>query len=517
MNLYASIEAIGRQQIHEKMVLVDNEAFTNEALTFESFFAQTNKLSNALVAAGIGPGDKIALVLPNSTLWVTLYWATVKIGALPVPLDPQIGEWELSQLLAITDTKICFGITKYKSNPIWSHLESLATRLPELLLVQCDATGENGQGMSLAAFTSSHSANTDVATCAPSARDALMMACTSGSTGNPKIITVPHLGFYLSQRDMGAYLGFSSKDVMLLGMPLYHQGGLGMGLQMTLAGGTVMYQSTFDPETCLDIIEKEKVTVIQLTATLAKILLSAPGFKTERLSSVRMAYFAGEVLPMEIAKEFFEKRDIRVVNVIGSSETATMVVWDSKTDTDTDVNEFRPLPFTKLKILDDSLQPVAEGKVGTIFIHTDALILNYFKNEAETRCTLVTIDGQRWFKTGDLGEQLPGGRVRFSGRAKRIIKRGANLIYPEEVESFLLMHPKIEAVAIVSESHELIGEMVIAIVQPQKGCTIVRGDLVRYCKGRLAAYKVPDQVETVEVMPTDIGKVQYKYLRKSSR
>jgi fatty-acyl-CoA synthase len=194
-----------------------------------------------------------------------------------------------------------------------------------------------------------------------------------------------------------------------------------------------------------------------------------------------------------------------------------MVIWDSLYDTDVDVSSFRPLPFTAVRILDEAHRDVAVGDVGTIFIHTHALLTEYLKNEAETARRLHRWDGLKWFDTGDLGQRCPDGRVRFVGRVKRAIKRGSNLIYPEEIESFLLTHPDIEAVAVTGQSHELIGEMVVAHIQPRQGCTFTRRDLIQFCKGRLAAYKIPDQIVVVEAIPKDIGKVQFKYLKKDEK
>jgi fatty-acyl-CoA synthase len=312
---------------------------------------------------------------------------------------------------------------------------------------------------------------------------------------------------------MAMYLGFCSTDVMLLGMPLYHQGGFGMGLQMALSGGTVLYQPQFDPVLFLNLIEQHKVTVIQLTATLAKILLTVPNFDSYDISSVRIAYFAGEKLPVEIAKEFFEHRGIRVINVIGSTETATMVIWDSLYDTAVDVNDFLALMFTDFKVMNENLTETNEGETGLIFVNTDALLQCYYSNKDETVRKIIVIDNKRWFNTGDLGIRLADNRVRFIGRAKRIIKRGANLVCPEENESFLLTHPQIAAVAVTGESHELFGEMIVAYIQPKAGCMLDRGDIVSFCHGKLAAYKIPDKVNIVDVIPHDIGKIQFKYIK----
>lgn len=509
-NLYTVFQRHA-QATPEKTLLVVEE----ETIQYGEFVAETETLARALLAAGVKAGDKVGLILPNSGLWYKLYWAAVRIGAQPTPFDPQIGAWEMARLLGLTGVTVCFAAARYRQNAILDNLLIARQDAPALThIIVTDAPGGDGV-LSFAQFLSLAAAvPPEPPVCPVDATSALMLACTSGSTGNPKVIVVPHQGFRQSQQDMADTLDFGPDDVMLLGMPLYHQGGFGMGLQMVLNGGTVFYQPTFEPVKFLKLIEQYRITVLQLTATLAKIILSVPDFERYDLSSVRMAYFAGEVLPMAVARVFFEKLGIRVVNIIGSTETTTMVIWDSLFDAEVDVNHFRPLPFTALKILDDDYQEVPAGAVGTIFIHTDGLLTEYFRNEAETAFRLHRWEGRMWFNTGDLGQRCPDGRVRFAGRAKRIIKRGSNLIYAEEIESFLLTHPDIEAVAVTGESHELIGEQVVAHIQPCQGCAFTRRDLIQFCQGRLAAYKIPDRIVIVSAIPKDIGKVQFKYLKK---
>jgi fatty-acyl-CoA synthase len=509
-NIYSAIKDLASVHTDKTLIAVDDEE-----LSYGSFIKNTDIISDALISMGVHPHQKVGLIVPNSSIWYKIFWAIARIGANPVPLDPQIGQWEMERLISLSDIEICFVASRYRTNNILGNILKAAQNIPSLkhiITIECEK--ETDGVLSFESFLKMASGrNSEQTVYIPEDSDNLMLACTSGSTGNPKIIAVPHIGFHKSQYDMAKYLGFTSSDIMLLGMPLYHQGGFGMGLQMILKGGTVLYQPIFDPEKFLSTIEKKKITVLQLTTTLAKIILSVPDFYKYDLSSLRMCYFAGEVLPIEVARAFFEKLNIRVINVIGSSETATMVVWDSYYDSNLDSNDFRPLPFTKMKVLDPENNDVPEGKIGTIFIHTDALINEYYKNPQETSIKINWSDGIKWFNTGDLGEKRPDNRVRFIGRIKRIIKRGSNLIYPEENEAFLLTHPNIEAVAVIGEKHDLIGESVVAYIQPKKGFNITRSDLVKFCQGKLAAYKMPDRVVVTDKLPHDIGKVQFKYLK----
>ena len=496
-------------------------AVEGESLSYGEFTTATDRVCRGLSALGVAPGMKVALIIPNSTIWYIIYWGIVKTGALPVPLDPLAGEWEIARLLGLAECETCFAAAHYKHNPIFENLRNARARLPRLRQVIAatpEAVDDPDKDILSFAALGAMGEETGAAPHPhqPRPGDALMLACTSGSTGNPKIIVVPYIGFFTSQKDMADYLGFRDNDRMLLGMPLYHQGGFGMGLQMVFNGGSVRYQTTFDPADLLASIERERITVVQLTSTLAKLLLSCPEFDTFDISSVRLCYFAGEMLPMEIAREFFDRRGIRVVDVIGASETGTMVVWDSDFDRDVDSNEFRALRFTRFLVLDDQKNEVGEGRTGTLCVNTDAQLLRYFGNDVETGRRLFTKAGRTWFDTGDLGLRTAGGRVRFAGRSKRIIKRGSNLVCPEENEAFLLTHPAVAAVAVIGEPHELFGEMIVAYIQPAPGCALKRADIVSFCKGKLSAYKIPDKMIFTDSIPHDIGKIQFKYIHNIS-
>ena len=487
-------------------------------LTYGEFMKKTALFGSALKKLGIGEDDKVGLVMPNSIEWFIAFWSAVRIGAQPVPIDPQSGSLELSRLIPATTVKVLFIFEKYKNNNILGAVSELVPDKFTVSKVICfadeSAVPVNDCYITADAFTDRYSSyECDIYQ--PEYLHTMSLACTSGSTGTPKILSVPSGGFLSTQKDMGDYLEFSADDVMMLGMTLYHQGGFGMGQQMTLKGGTVMYQPQFNPVEFLETVQKYKVNIIQLTSTLAKVLLSTPDFDKYDLSSVRACYFAGEVLPKEIADIFVEKLGIRVINVIGSSETCTMVVWDSAIDAGTDPSDFKKLSFTDIRVIDDNHNDVAEGESGELCVYTDGVILNYFGNpELSAEKILTDEQGRRWFCTGDLVNKLPGGIVRFAGRSKRIIKRGGNLVHAEEVEACLLTHPKVAAAAVTDEPHPVIGQQIVAYIQPKGDERITRGELAKYFDGKLSAYKVPDKVVLVEEIPKDIGKIQFKYLRK---
>ncbi|MGL1934136.1 MAG: acyl--CoA ligase [Fibrobacterales bacterium] len=492
-------------------ITVDGRSHTRGELSCEIV-----RVADALSRQGIGSGDQVMLILPNAIEWYTTYWALITLDALPVPLNPQIGKWELEGLLKTLSITLVIACVKFRNINHLANLTTLSESVTDIkTFVFLDADSTLPENKRVLWYSDMMNVET---TLSPSTQnvqsDTLMLASTSGSTSNPKIITVTQEGFYKSQTDMARYLDLNSSDVMLMGMPLFHLGGFGMGLQNSLMGGSVIYLSSFDPVTMLKTIQEKRVTVLQLSSTLAKILLSVPNFESYDISSLRLCYFAGEVLPNEIARRFVDDIGIRVVNIIGSTETATMLVWDSEVDGAVDCNIYRTLPFTQVKLCDDNDNIVPHGEIGMIHIHTDGILHNYHNNSAETERALYENDSTRWFRTGDLGQYDETGRVAFLGRKKRALKRGANLIFPEDIEAFLLTHNDIVAVAITVEPHDLLGEMIKAHVQPREGCVLSGGKLRRYCSGNLSSYKIPDEFIITRELPKEIGKIQYKSIRE---
>jgi acyl-coenzyme A synthetase/AMP-(fatty) acid ligase len=424
-------------------------------------------------------------------------------------LDPQIGAWELQNLFSIVEIKLCLAVSRHRAVDLASALRDASQgRARPAVLVCLDGAAP---GMITCDQFLGGAPALPIPGRSVSADEPLMLACTSGTTGNPKIIVVPHVGFLRAQMDMAAVIALSPEDRMLLGMPLFHQGGFGMGLQILMAGGEALYQSAFEPERFLATLAAQRVTACQLSATLAKILLSHPHLEQFDLSSLRLAYFAGEVLPDELAACFWRERRVRVVNIIGSSETATMVMWDSQRDAGRSASEYAPLPFTRIHVEANGDEP------GSLWVASAALLSSYYGNPEENQRRFCQRDGIRWFDTQDLVRALPDGYVRFVGRRKRAIKRGPNLVHPEEVEAFLLTHPAVAAVAVVSAAHPIYGESVLAYVQPAPGAALGRGELLAFCRGKIAAYKMPDRFHVVDVLPVDIGKIQYKRLPTDER
>jgi len=484
-------------------------AVDGEQLSRGQFLSGVSRCASALRRFGIGESDVVVLCSPNRLEWCIAFWATVAIGAVPAPLDPATGVWEMRQLLPILRPRLCLATTSFRGG---SPADRLREAMPQTAVISLEDDSESRSWKRfLDDLPEAALPLRDV-----SATDLLLFACTSGTTGNPKILAVPHLGFAKSQDDMASYLEFGPHDRVLLGMPLFHQGGFGMGLQALLSGAQARYVQAFDPSAFLSQLSTSRSTVAQLSPTLAKLVLTVPGFGDADLSAWRMAYFAGEVLPDDLARHFCRNLSVRTINVVGSSETGTMLVWDSAVDEERSASDLATLSFTRARIESPEGRPLPAGEPGILTVSTDALLSRYEANPSLTTSCLKVEDGLRWYSTGDLAVELPDGRFRFLGRARRVVKRGPNLVHPEEVEAFLLTHPAIAGVAVGKKPHEVFGESLVAWIQAAPGKTLGRMDVVNFCRDQISSYKIPDRLHFVDRLPTDVGKIQHIRLREAS-
>lgn len=472
------------------------------------FLRETATIAGSLLERGVREGDRVVLMLPNRLEWCTTFWACVAIGAVPAPLDPATGVWELRNLLPVLAPRLAVATTSFRAGDPSDRIHQALPACPVATL-----GGSPRWAVPWDEFLG-NAAPAEIGGHVPNREQILLLACTSGTTGNPKILAVPHLGFLESQIDMSRFMGFTPEDKVLLGMPLFHQGGFGMGLQALVAGAQALYVQAFGPQTFLDQLVASRSTVAQLSPTLAKLVLSVPDFAQRDLSSWKTVYFAGELLSDELASRFWSDMSLRTVNVVGSSETGTMLAWDSRTDSGVSASDLTTLPFTSARILDANGNPVPDGDPGILWISTDAILLRYEGNPGLTENDLRTENGRRWFCTGDLVRTLPDGRYRFLGRAKRVAKRGPNLVHPEEIESFLLCHPGVAAVAVETVPNGVFGESLIAWIQPADGIDLDRAAMTGFCHDRISSYKIPDHFRFVDELPTDIGKIQHRRLRE---
>jgi fatty-acyl-CoA synthase len=495
-----------REKAPNRMVL----AVGSQRLTWAELVLKGDRVAAALHALGVRKGDRVGLLTPNGVSWYLFLYATVRLGAVPVPFDPQMGEFEIVHLFERIGVRVVLIAPRYRSLRHGDILARLRPQLPDLrrLIVDGEAP-DDGFVMPLETLLSGEAgALPPLPTL--DREESNVFFCTTGSTGNPKIVDVPCRIFDDNVAANAPRWGFAEGDRFLLSMPLYHFAGFGWGLSCLSAGGSTYYGEDFAPSSFLETIDRERVTSLLLTPTVAKILMTHPKFGQARLDSLRQVVFTGEYLADALAQKFSEERGLHVVNALGMTETFVFLDWDSKRDRGTSANSLCPNGGVEVKLRNAQGAECAPNEEGVVHVR-GSVMKGYFRLPEVTR---ETIDANGWLSTGDLAVRDEHGRIRFVGRRKRVIKRGSNLVSPEEIEQFLRTHPACAAVVIDSEPDPIIGERIVAHVQPAEGRTVTSEDLLAFCRNQISAYKIPDEFCFMTEVPTTVGKANPTLLRK---
>jgi fatty-acyl-CoA synthase len=449
---------------------------------------------------------------PNSVSWYLLLYATVRLGAVPVPLDPQMGEFEIKHLFERIGLRAVLISPRYRALRHGEILDRLRPHLPDLRRVIVDGdVPDDGFMISLGQLVAE-----GVAPPAPppmpslDREDSNIFFCTTGSTGNPKIVDLPCRIFDDNVAENAGRWGFREGDRLLLSMPLFHCAGFGWGLSCLSAGGSSYYGEDFAPTSFLETIGREQASCLLLTPTVAKILLTHPRFGQVRLDSLRQVVFTGEYLADTLAQKFTDALKLHVVNALGMTETFVFLDWDSERDAGTSANSLCPSGGVEVQVRNEKGAECQPNEEGIVHVRR-SVMTGYFRLPDVTS---ETIGADGWLSTGDLAIRDEVGRIRFVGRRKRVIKRGSNLVSPEEIEQFLRTHPACAAVVVESEPDPIMGERIIAHVQPAESKTVTSEELLTFCRGQISSYKIPDEFFFTKEVPTTVGKVNPTLLRR---
>ena len=512
MGLYAQLQTQATVNPDKTALVIDDQR-----VSFLELNTMAGQIAAGLYQMGVRKGDRIALLMPSSIEWMTVFWGIQMLGAICVPMAPGEGREEITNIFELAEVKVCFAVRRFQVNEFENLFRDLTGQLPSLQRVIitgpriCDPFIQDFR-----AFR--ENAGNWHPAMAPELQpsDTYALMATSGTTGVPRLIPKQH-GSNLAY--LKAYLAqypISPNDVFMSAMPPFHMLSLSYLLICMMKGATIIYQSFFDPEAMLHVIESERASIVLLSATNAKMMMSDPAFSTADLSSIETFMFSGEFLPDEVADHFYKSRPHRVMNIVGSTEASAYLIWDSQRDNGMSVSALTPLTCVETSLMNVDGNPCKVGERAEIFVSHGDILSEYYRNPEATRLSIVASNtGRNWFKTGDLAIPRPDGRYQFAGRIKRIIKRGATLIYPEEIECFLMTHPDISAAAIIKESDEMAGETMKAFVEVKRGAKLTPIDVVQFCQGRLASIKIPQHIIVVDELPRETGKIQLKKLKEA--
>ena len=503
--------------------------------TWSEFDRKVDALAAGLLALGINTGDRVGVWAPNRAEWVLTQFATARIGAILVNINPAYRVAELEFALNKVGCVALVLAPSFKTSDYVGMLRSLApeldgatpgklsaARFPKLRSVikmgservsgmfnfdEVERMGTAAQRMGLDAITATLSAH-----------DAINIQFTSGTTGAPKGATLTHRNIVNNARFVTSTMDFSEQDRLAIPVPLYHCFGMVMGVMGSVAHGATMVfpAEGFEPVSVLDAVSKERCTALYGVPTMFVALLEHPRFGEFDLKCLRTGIMAGAPCPVEVMKRVVSDMHMNDVTIAyGMTETSPVSFQSNTSDPiERRVSTVgRVHPHVEVKVVDEAGNTVPVGTSGELCTRGYSVMKGYWGDEDLTK---QAVDPAGWMHTGDLATIDADGYCNIVGRVKDMLIRGGENVYPREVEEFLYRHPKVEQVQVFGVPDEKYGEEICAWVVLRSGQSATEEDLRAFCKGQIAHYKVPRYVRFVSELPMTVtGKAQKFKMREA--
>lgn len=508
-NLKSTVEKFPNQ---EALICVHQ----NYRATYQEFYNQTTAVAKALLFLGAKAGDRIGIWASNRYEWVLLQYATARIGTILVNINPAYRTHELTYVLNQSEVRFIFSSLSFKASNYKEMVEYAKEVCPSLEdEIFFDDNWEdfvnNGQNISDEVL---HSFEEHV-----QFDDPVNIQYTSGTTGFPKGVTLSHHNILNNGYFIGIRLKYTEKDRVCIPVPFYHCFGMVIGNICCTAHGACMVipNDSFDPEITLKAVSDEKCTSLYGVPTMFIAELAVKDFEKYDFSSLRTGVMAGSVCPPEIMKKVENLMNIKEMSICyGMTETSPVSTQTLiGTSLEKQVSTVGTVQdHLEIKIIDENGKVLKRGEHGELCTRGYSVMLKYWNDPENTRKVL---DDSRWMHTGDMAVMDTDGYITISGRIKDLIIRGGENISPKEIEDFLYTYTHILDVQIIGVPSEKFGEEVMAWVKVRKGFTITEDELLDYCKGRIAHYKIPKYWKFVDEFPMTIsGKIRKVEMREIS-
>ena len=507
-------------------------------LTWSQFDAEVDVVARSLLAAGIGRGDHVAVWATNWPRWVLLQFATGRIGAVMVTVNPAYRSSELAYVLRQSDAKALFLIDRFRTSDYFQLLQDAVPALangpasddtlPELdgfprLQRIVSLNEQSGPGIEPWSAFAARAADIttgqlEAAAAATTPADPINIQYTSGTTGFPKGAMLTHRNLLFNAFYIGDCMQLTSRDRICVPVPFYHCFGCVLGtLCASVYGAALIIPAEhFDAEATLLAIEAERATAVYGVPTMFIGQLEHPAFAERNLTSLRTGIMAGSPCPIEIMKRVVQEMHCGEITIAYGLTEASPVITQTRTDDPLDLRVEtvgRAIPGIEVKLIDpETGETLPDGQQGELCTRGHVVMLGYY-NDAEG--TAAAIDDDGWLHSGDLAVRQPNGYFRITGRIKDMICRGGENIYPREIEEFLFTHPAIEDVAVFGVPDKRFVEEVACWVRLREGAPLDEDGLREFCRDRLAHYKVPRYVRFVTSFPQTVtGKIQKFRMRE---
>jgi long-chain acyl-CoA synthetase len=475
-------------------------------------YAQLDELSDRVAAslgtAGLTPGDRVGLQLPNIPQFVVAYFGILKAGGVVVPMNVLLKAPEIAFQLDDSGARalITYG----------GILDESAKAAESAGVASVYVVGETGGSAAVAPFEallSGDAPGPQLALRGPA--DPAVIIYTSGTTGTPKGAVLSHIGLYMNADIPGRLFEFSVDDVALVALPLFHVFALSSVMNTcVLLGGTMTLVPRFDPAAVLEIMQRDRVTVFMGVPTMYIALLQAVDSADYDLAALRVAVSGGAPIPAEVIDSFESRFGVPILEGYGLSESSSTATFNISESERKVYSVGKPIWGTRVQIWDEDSRPLPPGAehVGEVVLRGMNIMIGYHNNPEATARAFAG----GWFHTGDLGYLDEDGFLFIVDRIKDLIIRGGYNVYPREVEEVLYAHPAVAEAAVIGVPDPKMGEEVRAIVAVKPGQTVTEAELIEFVKERAAAYKYPRTIEFRDSLPKNAtGKILKKELRPS--
>jgi fatty-acyl-CoA synthase len=479
----------------------------NVRLTFAQLNAEVERTARGFAGMGLGAHDRVGVWSTNCAEWILVHLACTRIGAVLVNVNPSYRAYELAFVLRKSGMKALFLWERDNRSDYRAILQEAMTG-QSLPLAHVVYFGTDSWNQMLAN-------GREVPPTAISVDDVTNIQYTSGTTGSPKGVLLTHRNLLNNAVIIASGMKITERDRVCIPVPLYHCFGSVAGTLITVALGAtaILPAASFDPLATMQAIHDERATTIYGVPTMFIAELGHPEFHTFDFTSLRTGVMAGAPCPIEIMKRVVNEMHCPEMTIMyGQTESSPVITMSSVDDSlERRVSTVgRACPNTEVKIASPTGDPVPVGEQGELCTRGYLVMKGY---DQEPEATKRTIDEDGWLHTGDLATMRPDGCFRVTGRAKDMIIRGGENIYPRELEEFLYTHPKVADVQILGLPDVKLGETVAAWIRVKEPVT--EDEIREFCKGKIAHYKIPQYIRFVDAFPMTVtGKIQKFKMRE---
>jgi fatty-acyl-CoA synthase len=494
-----------------------------------------DRLARALLALGFAKGERIGIWSPNCAEWTILQYATAKIGAVLVNVNPAYRSHELEFVVRQNGMRLLVAAPSDRTSDYTGMARKALAECPELKeLVFLPDAGQPGLDAGVPetgaerTFAELLKRADDVGHSALKARmaeldpeDAINLQYTSGTTGFPKGATLTHRNILNNGYSIGELLGYTEHDRVVIPVPFYHCFGMVIGNLNALSHGaaTIIPGRSFTPSAALEAVQDFGGTSLYGVPTMFIAELALPDFASYDLSTLRTGVMAGSLCPIEVMNRVISEMNMKDVAICyGMTETSPVSTMTRSGDTMQQRTETvgRTMPRLESQIVDPVTREVLErGEIGELCTRGYAVMKGYWNQPDKTA---EAIDAEGWMHTGDLARMDQDGYVVIEGRIKDMVIRGGENVYPREIEEFLYTHPAIQDVQVIGVPDVKYGEELMACIILKPGAEpLDAAGVAQFCRGRLAHYKIPRYVDIRESFPMTVsGKIRKVEMRQEA-